>query len=146
MRKCYADLQHATELGACGIAVLLVEGLTDLTVIEQSRKGKGFDYWLGRKGSSSPLFQDKSRLEVSGILDGDEGEIRSRLRAKGAQMLRGGVDLPGYVIVVEFSRPAMQQSRGFVGVRLGHQLHAHPGAGTSLRTATTYRRGPWARA
>lgn len=104
-RNCYADLQFAAEFGAYGVAVLLVESLTKLTVIERSRKGTGFDYWLGAKESSAPLFQDKSRLEVSGMLDGEESEIRSRLREKTAQLVRGGVLLPGYAVVVHFGAP-----------------------------------------
>ena len=104
-RNCYADMQFATEFGAYGVAVLLVEHLTDLTVIERSRKGTGFDYWLGPKGSSAPLFQDKSRLEVPGLLDGEESDIRSRLREKAAQLDRGGVPLPGYGFVVNFGAP-----------------------------------------
>ena len=75
-RNCYNDRQFAAELGAYGIAVLLVERLTDLTVVERSRKGTGFDYWLGPKGRAQPLFQDKQKLEVSGILAGDEGDVR----------------------------------------------------------------------
>ncbi len=104
-RRCYADLQFATEFGAYGIAVLLVESLTNLTVFERSRKGTGFDFWLAPKGSSNPLFQDKSKLEVSGLLDGDETDIRSRLREKVTQLIRGGVPLPGYGVVVHFGAP-----------------------------------------
>jgi hypothetical protein len=81
-RSCYNDLQFAAELGAYGIAILVVDRLTDLTVVERSRKGSGFDYWLGPKGQSEPLFQDKHKLEVSGVLAGDEGDVRRRLREK----------------------------------------------------------------
>jgi len=104
-RQCYADMQFAAEFGAYGIAVLLVEQFTSLTVHERSRKGTGFDYWLAPKGSSQPLFQDKSRLEVSGILDGAEAEIRTRMKEKLAQLNRGGVPLPGYGVVVHFAPP-----------------------------------------
>ena len=104
-RNCYADPQFATEFGAYGIAVLLIERLTDLTVFERSRKGPGFDYWLAPKGSSQPLFQDKSRLEVSGILSGDEVDLKRRMRQKLVQLERGGVALPGYGVVVHFAAP-----------------------------------------
>ena len=105
VRNCYADPQFATEFGAYGIAVLLIERLTDLTVFERSRKGPGFDYWLAPKGSSQPLFQDKSRLEVSGILSGDEVDLKRRMRQKLVQLERGGVALPGYGVVVHFAAP-----------------------------------------
>ena len=104
-RNCYADLPFATEFGAYGVAVLLVELLTDLTVVERSRKGTGFDYWLGPKGSSAPLFQEKGRLEASGILNGGDSQVRGRLREKLAQLVGGGVPLPGYAVVVEFGTP-----------------------------------------
>jgi len=105
MRRCYADLQFATEFGAYGVAVLLVETFTQFSVLERSQKGTGFDYWLAPKGSTAPLFQEKRRLEVSGLLDGDESDMRGRLREKVAQLGRGGVPLPGYGVVVHFGRP-----------------------------------------
>ena len=104
-RNCYADLQFATELGAYGIAVLLIECFTELTVFERSRKGTGFDYWLAPKGFSQPLFQDKIRLEVSGILKGEEADMKRRMRQKLMQLERGGVALPGYGFVVHFAPP-----------------------------------------
>ena len=105
MRRCYADMQFATEFGAYGVAALMVETLTGMSVIERSRKGRGFDFWLGPKGSSEPLFQDKSKMEVSGILDGDETEMRARMRAKLAQLVKGGLALQGYGVVVHFGTP-----------------------------------------
>jgi hypothetical protein len=105
MRRCYEDLQFATELGAYGVAILVVEELTEHTVIARSVKGTGFDYWLGPKGSTAPLFQDKSRLEVTGILDGDEDYLRRRLQDKMKQLATGGVPLPGYGVVVHFGNP-----------------------------------------
>lgn len=105
VQKCYADLQFATEFGAYGIAALLVSRLTDFTVFERSRKGTGFDYWLAAKESDAPLFQDKRRLEVSGLLDGEESDVKGRLKTKMTQMATGGVSLPGYGVVVHFGRP-----------------------------------------
>lgn len=104
-RRAYADPQFAAEFGAYGIAALVVERLTELTVVERSRKGTGFDYWLGPKNDSEPLFQDKQKLEVSGILVGDEGDVRRRLREKLAQLRRGDVPIPGFGMVVHFATP-----------------------------------------
>lgn len=39
MRRAYNDLERTTELGAYGVAILLVRDLTGLTAIRQSRKG-----------------------------------------------------------------------------------------------------------
>jgi len=105
IRRCFADLQFATEFGGYGVAILIVEEFTDYRVIQRSAKGTGFDYWLGPKGSTAPLFQDKGRLEVSGILDGDENSLRRRLQDKMAQLARGGVTGQGYGVVVHFGNP-----------------------------------------
>ena len=49
------------------------------------------------------LVTDKSRLEVSGILSGDEADLKQRMRQKLVQLERGGVGLPGYRVVVHFA-------------------------------------------
>ena len=102
----YNDPQFAAEFGAYGVAVLLVELLTDFTVVERSKKGTGFDFWLAPKSAAnSPLFQSKRKLEVSGLYAGDESDLKSRVKQKVAQMAKGGVPLPGYGVVVHFPRP-----------------------------------------
>lgn len=47
MLRCWNDEEFTTEQAAYGIAFLIVRELTNLTVIERSSKGTGFDYWLG---------------------------------------------------------------------------------------------------
>lgn len=103
MRRCWNDPQVATEHGAVGIAVLVAKAEIGYEVIERSRKGTGFDYWMGDDPSS--LFQNKARLEISGIRSGDAREIRARLRQKIRQTDASDGDLPAYVVVVEFSTP-----------------------------------------
>jgi hypothetical protein len=66
MRLCWNDDDETTEQAAYGIAFLLIRHLTELTVIERSRRGTGFDYWLGMAQPNMP-FQRMMRLEVSGI-------------------------------------------------------------------------------
>jgi hypothetical protein len=61
-KRCYKDMQEATERGACGVAILMVKELTGHVVVERSRKGPGFDYWLGE--DDDLLFTGKARLEV----------------------------------------------------------------------------------
>jgi hypothetical protein len=52
-------------------------------VVERSRRGTGFDYWLGKKGDNNQLpFQNAVRLEVSGIRKGDDGKIKARAKQK----------------------------------------------------------------
>jgi hypothetical protein len=104
MHGTYADLQEATSFGACGVAIVVALEVTGLTVLQQARKGGGFDYWLGSRPED--LFQNASRLEVSGILEGDEPRIRSRINSKKKQTERSdGTGLPAFACVVEFSRP-----------------------------------------
>lgn len=106
-RRCWNDEEYTTEQAAYGIAFLLILQLTDLTVIERSRKGTGFDYWLGSQDSTATLpFQRMARLEVSGMRKGNRSQINTRAKQKieqtGASDTEG---LPAYIIVVEFSRP-----------------------------------------
>jgi hypothetical protein len=103
-RQTWGDLQEATEHGSYGIAALLLEVLTGLIVVERSAKGPGFDYWLGRANDPGTLFQDRVRLEVSGILSGAEA-IPSRVAVKRRQILRGSPALPAYIVIVEFGTP-----------------------------------------
>lgn len=106
-RRCWNDEEYTTEQAAYGIALLLVLQLTDLTVIERSRKGTGFDYWLGSQDSNSMLpFQRMARLEVSGIRKGNRSQINARVRQKTEQTgVSDAEGLPAYIIVVEFSCP-----------------------------------------
>ncbi len=105
IKRTHADSQEATEFGAYAIAMGIVPRLTDLRVVERSRKGPGFDFWLGDKTSLDPLFQGKARLEVSGILKGGDSEIRRRVHEKLDQLTPSDGRLPGWVVVVEFGAP-----------------------------------------
>jgi len=104
IRRSWADFQDATEKGAYGVAALLIVRLTENTVVERARKGKGFDYWLGPRNGGAELFQNAARLEVSGILRGDAGDIRQRLKAKLAQ-IKPDRRFASFVVVVEFGKP-----------------------------------------
>lgn len=102
--RTYADMQYTVEHGAVCLSVMLATALTPYTIIERSRKGTGFDYWLGDK--SSILFQKKARLEVSGILKGDDSAISRRYAAKIEQTKQSdSLQLPAYISVIEFSVP-----------------------------------------
>ena len=119
-----ADESEATEDGAAGISILLAIRQIGYTVIARSRRGTGVDYWLGNDDNASVTtaeramtdemgdwLQDDSlvvrgRMEVSGILQGSDSQIRSRVRSKLGQTDRSDITgLPVYVIVVEFGRP-----------------------------------------
>jgi hypothetical protein len=80
-RRCYKDLQEATERGACGIAILVAKEITGKVVVERSKKGPGFDYWLGEEDDDF-LFVGKASLEVSGMLLGSNTEIQARVKRR----------------------------------------------------------------
>lgn len=107
IRRFNADEEVATEYGAYGIAALVMPYLTNLTVIERSVKGRGFgfDFWLGSITSPQQLFQRKARLEVSGIRNGSETALQSRVNIKLKQITPSDPVAPGYVSVVEFGTP-----------------------------------------
>jgi len=108
MRRCWNDLEEAAEHGAYGIAALVVAEHTTFEVVERSRKGTGFDYWLGPKGGDDTLFQRAARLEVSGIQRGDSSAVNARVRRKLKQTEPSDGVLPAYVIVVEYGTPLVR--------------------------------------
>jgi len=102
----YADLQEATEYGAYGIALVVALALTGITNVERSAKTTGVDYWLGGERSDDGIFQRAARLEISGILDGDDSKIATRMNIKLRQTNRSDESLlPAYVAIVEFRTP-----------------------------------------
>ncbi|QDT91747.1 hypothetical protein [Gimesia algae] len=107
MRRTHNDLERATEHGACGVAILLIGRMTGLTVIKQSKKGTGFDYWLGSDdGEESLPFQSSARLEVSGILNGTDSQFATRIKQKLKQtQASDSTKLTAYAVVVEFGQP-----------------------------------------
>jgi hypothetical protein len=104
-KRTYADMQVATELGACAIALLFVKEQLGKVVIERSAKGTGFDYWIGEEAEDGLPFQGMARLEVSGILDGTQAQIQGRIAQKKKQMDPADASAPGFVAVVEFGTP-----------------------------------------
>ena len=99
-RRSWADETDATEHGAYAVALSIAKETRGLNALERSRKFNGFDYWLGT--DESTLFSDKVRLEVSGIRNGDTGQVNGRVKEKLAQIDTSAGVLRGLVIVVEF--------------------------------------------
>lgn len=108
--RCLNDPEVATEHGAVGIAVLLTKKLLGYSVIQRSRKGTGFDYWLG--DDTELPFQSKARLEVSGIRSGDLSAVKSRVRQKRRQTdPSDDTHLPAHIVVVEFGAPLAEMEQ-----------------------------------
>lgn len=107
MHRTHGDPDVATERGACAIAILLVCALSEYTVVHRSYKGTGVDYFLSH--SNDFLFQNSARLEISGIGNGSETDIRRRKKSKLAQTERSdALQIPAIVVIVEFSRPVAE--------------------------------------
>ena len=103
-RGSFADIQEATEYGACGVAIAIIKTETPF-ITKRSYKGTGFDYWLGLSTEGFP-FQESSRLEVSGMISGTSSQATARLSDKLDQMkVSDHMGLPGIAIIVEFSNP-----------------------------------------
>lgn len=99
------DIENdATEKAAECIALLLFWRLTDHKSIIRSRRGTGFDYWIGDE--SEILFQKKARLEISGILKGDMSLLERRFKEKSKQTdVSDSWNYPAYISVTAFGQP-----------------------------------------
>jgi hypothetical protein len=102
-RATWNDQEEATEQGAYGVALLLLHEIEGQTVITRSRKGTGFDYWVGK--NEGALFQQKARLEVSGIRRGGSAIVERRVRQKTQQAGPGRGGIQTYVAIIEYSAP-----------------------------------------
>lgn len=122
MQRCWNDREYTTEQAAYGIALLLFTKLTEFTVVERSRKGTGFDYWLGKPSESSNLpFQKAIRLEVSGMRQGNLSQVRARAKLKTRQVAPTNTLAPAFIVIVEFSQPVT-----WVAINDSHSRLSHP--------------------
>ena len=104
MRDSRMDMDYTVESGAYCLAMIVIERITGMKVTRQSQKRTGFDYWLGEKDVVG--IKGSARLEVSGNLKGNKSQIKRRLREKIQQTKKSdNLNLPAYVVVVEFSHP-----------------------------------------
>ena len=99
----HADQRYCTEHGAYALALLVVHHYKPWQKLERSVQGTGFDFWLGY--GSGPLFQQKVRLEVSGIFQGTSSDIAARLAEKLRQADTTNQQLQKLAIIVEYSGP-----------------------------------------
>ena len=104
--SCYgaATDSDVIRYGAECLAVRVVAALLGLQVIKKAAKGTGVDFWLGDASAQYSGYEGLVRLEVSGILEDNEGEYKRRLREKLAQMAPTD-PLPGYAAIVMFGTP-----------------------------------------
>lgn len=110
IKDTWNDLGEATEYGATYIAIVIISYLTPLKVIKRSVKGTGFDYWLGEKKDPNYPFQEKARLEISGILqENATNSVEKRVTIKLKQVKQSdSLKLPAYIVVVGFGKPQVE--------------------------------------
>jgi hypothetical protein len=86
---------------------LITLEFTNYTVIKKSRKGTGFDYWIGNENDETDIFAESARLEVSGIKNPrTEADFENRVREKVRQVKpTDNIGLPAYIIVTDFKAP-----------------------------------------
>jgi len=107
MKRTWGDEEFTTEQGAYGVAFLVASGEMNVKAIEKSKKKTGIDYWLGTENSF--LFQNKVRLEVSGIRNGTTQQLDQRFETKMKQSEKSdGTQLPALIVIVEFSTPKIK--------------------------------------
>jgi hypothetical protein len=103
--RAWQDQHYCTEHGAVCLSVMLVKEYTEYTIIERSRIGTGFDYWLAK--DDDILFQKSARLEISGIFKESESNTADkRFAIKTKQTNQSDeTKLPAYISIIEFSNP-----------------------------------------
>jgi hypothetical protein len=98
-RRSHANDLDATAEGAYALAFAAAAAL-GYVVRYRSLHGSGSDYVVTRLGEPE---NDYWKLEVSGTAEGDDGEVRARLREKLEQVAGGDLRRPGLAAVVRFS-------------------------------------------
>jgi hypothetical protein len=105
--RAWKDQFYTTEHGAICLVIIYTIENSEYTIIERSARKNGFDYWLGEKDDI--LFQQKARLEISGIFKGDESALNKRYKTKLTQTdSSDNLKIPAIIGVVEFSKPILK--------------------------------------
>ena len=103
-RRLLEGADTTTENGAIGMAFAVVHRETGYAVSSVHGKGGGggFDYWLADETTQ----HIKARLEVTGMGEGTDADIRARKEQKVEQIERSDSwGFSGYIVVVEFRTP-----------------------------------------
>jgi hypothetical protein len=100
--RAWANDIDATEMGAYGILLAVVEVERGLVAIARAETLTGADHYVGPAGWNGGDLEDSFRLEVSGTDRGNIGAVTQRLKAKIDQAAKGRSDLPAIAAVVGF--------------------------------------------
>ncbi|EKD71515.1 MAG: hypothetical protein ACD_46C00175G0002 [uncultured bacterium] len=104
--------EEVIEWAAVAISILVATKITGYTAVERAMRGTGIDYWLGNFDDRALIFEQKERLEISGIKKGDDSAIKQRVNNKKKQTNQSASSKkPAHVLVVEFSRPEVNYAK-----------------------------------
>ncbi len=114
MKNTWYDRREATEMGAAGLAILVILSRTNYTVLRRMDQDEdtGMDYWLSTRPTAGELTENfllkHARLEVAGRRPATTKTIEKLVRDK-LNRSRKSDDTGklAYVVVVEFSKPVV---------------------------------------
>lgn len=103
----WANEIDATEAGAYGICLAVIELAKGLVAVRRAETLTGADYYIAPLGTNADDLEACIRLEVSGTDTGNRTVIRQRLEAKISQAAAGKSNLPAIASVVGFRERAV---------------------------------------
>ena len=114
MKNTWYDRREASEMGAAGLAILVIHSRTKFTVLRRMDQDEdtGMDYWLSKSKGHEDLTENfllgYARLEVAGRRSDSAKSIEKLVRDKLKRSRKSdGTGTLAYVVVVEFSKPVI---------------------------------------
>lgn len=103
-RAAHANTIDATEQGAYGVSLAVVEEVESLVAVRRAETLTGADWYVGPAGAPAEDLESCYRLEVSGVDAGSLSAIETRLSQKAKQTRDGKSNLPAIASVVGFKQ------------------------------------------
>lgn len=103
-KRAHANEIDATEAGACGVSLAVIEQLNGYVTIGRAHIMSGADYYIVPQGKSPDYFENALRLEISGLNKGGISDYRYRLERKINQTKVSGQNKPAIASVVGFEQ------------------------------------------
>ena len=114
MKNTWYDRREASEMGAAGLAILVILAFTEYTILRRMDidEKTGMDYWLSKSANVGNLTENflkgDARLEVAGRRSASTGTIRDIVQSKLKRSKKSDdTGTPAYIVVVEFSSPVV---------------------------------------
>lgn len=93
------NADDATRDGAYAMCLAAVETALGLVALYRAETRTGADYYVGTLGGD---MENSYRIEISGLDHGDFSQLKSRLKDKVSETIRGNSSLPAIAAVVGF--------------------------------------------